>query len=1282
MQVHAKRFLAFSLIAIAVVVLSLPLVSLAATSPAVTVLSPITSGLDTPTKIALDSSGNIYVTDGRAGGIVKFNTYGTKLMTIRLGALATGLAFAQDGSLIVAQGTFVARYNSATGEELGRFTGGHLVSSAGVAVNDVTGYVYVADNRAKQIEVYDAAGKYISAFGNTVLVAPVGITFEKKSGYLAVCDAPSNKFQFFDVNANYAIIKSFGDPIPGGKTSIYTGLLTSMQFSSAISIAFEYSKDAVPVLSRIYAVDSFQSNLQVVDPVTLKPVVVAGTASNYIGSLGITNGQLQMPSDVVFDAVNSRLLVVSALGYITIYGIDGGTNPIYIDTTPPAFTVNPLTSTVSVPTVTISGTMESGATVVVTTATATAGLVSYPSATSWKSDITALSPGDNTFTVTAKDTAGNVTLPLSVSTKYQLPAPAITVAAAPSLTNLSTVDLSGTVDNGATVTVTNKTTAISGSAVVNGSTWSYKVALAEGLNNIAIEAQKTFSDKASSALQIALDSTPPLLNVSALADGSYTSTKVQNIQGTVSDANTVAVLVNNLPATMIDGGFTASLSLETGSNAVKIVAGDLAGNVTVNSRTIYYDADKPVITVNSPKDNSYTNNTDPVRISGTVSETATITVAGVSADVDSSNNWSASVQLSTGLNDIQIVATDKAGNTSSMKRSVTLDTVKPLLAISSPAQDIAVNQKTLAVSGTVDDNSAISVVYSVNGGAIASAPVSAGVFTFNVDFTNEGTYPVVVTATDAAGNSTTATRSLIYDATAPVFTVDAVQATVFIPSLTLTGTMEAGVTIKVAATAPTAAGTVTYPTATTWKSDVTALAGGTNTITVTAKDPAGNETLPQTVTTKYLLPAPAMTVSAVPAETSTATFNLSGTAEIGATVTVTNNTTSISASAAVSGSNWSYIVSLVEGANSITVEAQKTSSDKTTVALSIKRVTPPVLLDTTPPVLIVSALPDGSYTATQIQNITGSATDASPLSVTINGLTANLNGSNFSVPVTLATGANVIKVVARDSAGNETVNSRTLYFDAGKPVVTILSPMDNSFTNLADVKISGTVSEVAKVTVAGVSAVVDAARNWTATVHLASGLNSIQIVATDLAGNTSSMKRSVTLDAVKPILSVTSPVQDIATNLSSVTITGTVSDSNSVKVSYTLNGATVTVPVSAGKFTFKVSLTKQGTFPVAITAADAAGNTTTATRSIIYDTTPPTLTLNAVTGLAPTKLSGTVEAGATVVVKLGTTVKGKVTVTGNTWSCDMTGVSYTSKQLSVSAKDAAGNTTVITKTLK
>lgn len=1031
MIVRAKMFIAFSLIALAVVVLSLHDVSFAATSPTVTILNPLSNGLNTPSKIALDSKGNIFVTDGRAGGVLKFDTYGTKLLTIRLNALASGLAFEQDGTLIVAQGTFVARYNPVTGEELGRFTGGHLVSSAGVAVNNVTGYIYVADSRSKEIEVYNATGQYVTAFGNTILAAPSGITYEKSSGYLAVCDYPNNKVHFFDVNGNYTYSssKSFGDPIPGGRTAVYSGSLVPMQFASATAVTFEYSNDPVPVLSRIYVLDSFQGNVQVVDPVTLTPVIVVGSYNNYIGSLGGLSGQLLAPSDVLFDKANSRLLVSNSVGNLTIYGIDGGKNPIYVDTTPPTLTVNPLLSTVSVPTITISGTVESGASVAVTTSTAVVGAVLYPSATTWQSEITALSPGDNIFIVTAKDVVGNTTPEQSVSTKYQLPAPTLTVTAVQSPTKMLNFALTGTVDIGATVLVTNTGTALSGSAVVTDTRWSYTVALVEGINSITVEAQKPFSDKAKLTTAITLDTIPPVLTVSALSNGSYTSTKVQNIAGNVSDAGAVSVLVNNLPAELATNNtFSVPFSLQNGENAINVVAIDAAGNQIMNTRKIIFDEDKPVLTILSPMDNSYTS-TPLTQITGSVTESSTIAVNYVGAPatvtVDSNNNWTASVVLTSGLNTVEVVATDSAGNASvSMKRSITLDTASPTLAITSPPQDIATKQASINVIGTISDDNSISITCSVSGLA-APIQVNAGVFNCPADFVKEGTYPVVITATDAAGNIATSTRSLIYDVTPPLFAINAVPASVSLPSLSITGTVETGVTLTVKTMAPTTAGPVVYTSATTWETSVTGLVDGYNIIVFTATDVAGNTTEPQSVTTE----------------------------------------------------------------------------------------------------LITSV--------------------------------------------------------------------------------------------------------------------------------------------------------------VKPAIAITSPLQDFSTNQSIVSIKGIVK--NATKLAYTVNGKTFTIlpaAFSSGTYSFKVTFTKQGTYPLVITASDASGNTATATRNIIFDTTPPLLTLNTVTAAAPTTIGGTVEPGAIVDVKLGSTVKGKVTVIGNLWSCDMTGVNYTSKQLSVTAKDAAGNSTIITKLLK
>ena len=766
---RTKKIVALGVMALSAAVISLPAISHAATSPSVAVLSPLVEGLRAPVKMVLDTTGNMYVADQRVRGVVKLDPQGKPLLTISTASIPTAVAVALDGSLLVAQSTVVVRYNATSGEESGRLVGGQLKYASGIAINSINGYIYVADATARQVEVYTASGQYVSAFGNGTLTTPSGIAFEKISGQLAVADTSSNKVQFFDANGNFAFIKSIGNAISGGTTTIYSGTISPMQFTAPVAVAYEYSKDAVPVLSRMYVADSYQGNIQVVDPATLLALNVLGTAKNYIGSAGTANGQLMTPSDVVFDAANSRLLVVNGIGNITVYGIDGGKNPV--DTTPPTVSIDPVLATVYIPSITISGKVDAGATVsLLTGGSAVAGAVVYTSATTWKTDVTGLAPGENAISVTAKDAAGNTTQPLTVSTTYMLPAPALKISSSiPNLTNLSLIDISGTVDEGSTVTVTNATTSVNGAATVTGATWAYKAALVEGANSISVVAQKTSSEKTTASVGVTLDSVKPELNVSALSDGSYTSVQVQNLTGTVSDLSAVSVMVNDQQAPLLGGIFSVPVELVDGANVITVRAYDLAGNVSANSRTLNYDITKPVVEVISPMDNSYTN-VALQQISGTVvdkaSSVAAVTVGGVAAVISDNNSWTANVELVAGLNTVEVVATDLAGNTSSMKRSVTLDAVKPLLSISSPRQDgyISSSNKEIFISGAVSDNNADSKLsYSLDDGASISIPFSdKGTFAFKVVLLKKQSHVVAVTVTDAAGNTTTTKRSWIY----------------------------------------------------------------------------------------------------------------------------------------------------------------------------------------------------------------------------------------------------------------------------------------------------------------------------------------------------------------------------------------------------------------------------------------------------------------------------------------------------------------------------------------
>ena len=83
---------------------------------------------------------------------------------------------------------------------------------------------------------------------------------------------------------------------------------------------------------------------------------------------------------------------------------------VTLDMTAPTVAINPVTTPTNILTQTVTGKMEEGATVTVTCPSATVGLVSYPSSTSWSVAVSGLKLGNNSLTATAKDAAGNTTV--------------------------------------------------------------------------------------------------------------------------------------------------------------------------------------------------------------------------------------------------------------------------------------------------------------------------------------------------------------------------------------------------------------------------------------------------------------------------------------------------------------------------------------------------------------------------------------------------------------------------------------------------------------------------------------------------------------------------------------------------------------------------------------------------------------------------------------------------------------------------------------------------------
>ena len=272
---------------------------------------------------------------------------------------------------------------------------------------------------------------------------------------------------------------------------------------------------------------------------------------------------------------------------------------------------------------------------------------------------------------------------------------------------------------------------------------------------------------ASSAFSVTPKATAPTLVISALADGSYTNNATLNISGSVSaTAGIPSVTVNGQSITVMPNGtFSTAIALVVGANTITVVATDTTGNLKSDVRIINFDPVGPILVISMPADNSVSI-TSFITVTGSVNETSTVAVTNNSGSPQSAtmngNLFSANVNLVSGVNTITIVATDLAGNTSSAKRTVNYDTSKFTLAVTNPSQDMTTNRSTLVLMGTVTNSTKEITVTITMAGRTYTQMVTNGIFKQRLTFTSAKLYPITVTARDAAGNSSTVTRNIIY----------------------------------------------------------------------------------------------------------------------------------------------------------------------------------------------------------------------------------------------------------------------------------------------------------------------------------------------------------------------------------------------------------------------------------------------------------------------------------------------------------------------------------------
>ena len=197
----------------------------------------------------------------------------------------------------------------------------------------------------------------------------------------------------------------------------------------------------------------------------------------------------------------------------------------------------------------------------------------------------------------------------------------------------------------------------------------------------------------------------------------------------------------------------------------------------------------PVTTILSPSSGAYvTNNKQPVVFtitdeaggSGVKLDSVVVKLDGSPASAGEvthssiSNGYSFTYTPAQALGDgdhtVTVDATDNDGNAATQKSTTfKVDTIPPVLNITSPTEGMITSTAALTVSGTTNDatSSPVTVKISLNGADQGAVTVGGdGAFSKSVTL-REGANVIVITATDSAGKSSSVTRNVTLDTSVP-----------------------------------------------------------------------------------------------------------------------------------------------------------------------------------------------------------------------------------------------------------------------------------------------------------------------------------------------------------------------------------------------------------------------------------------------------------------------------------------------------------------------------------
>ncbi|MFW3145249.1 MAG: hypothetical protein ACMUIE_00375 [Thermoplasmatota archaeon] len=509
---------------------------------------------------------------------------------------------------------------------------------------------------------------------------------------------------------------------------------------------------------------------------------------------------------------------------------------------------------------------------------------------------------------------------------------------------------------------------------------------------------------------------------------------------------------------------------------------------------------QPEVIIDYPEEGMWLPTND-LHLTGRVEDSRPITDLWLSIDgspdlnIPAGNTFSIplrSLNLPDGQHRFMMVAKNDDGKYGVLNRTFGIDTVLPVITVTSPESPFYTNQSNLLIEGTCSIDSKIYIgeveVHNVDGSFIYSYPLE------------EGRNEVMITAVDRAGNSVNEFITAFRDTSPPTILL-------FSP-LDRTRTNERSIMVMGSTDQDTVLLTVNGAEVELdngrFETEISLDREGENTIRITAQDRTGTRSIKHLRVIRDTTP-PSLSITNAPTLTNSPVVTIRGTTDPGSTLLVNNLIVP------AAGGAFQVELELYEGENTIVFISKDDLNNQAVVNWT-------VMLDTVKPSFVSIMPASGSKVTNPILEIRGEVFDESGIEKVMGRTddgTYQVISTNeeWTWVVTLEDGQNIFDLEVTDKAGN-VLMGQILYElqapaeeDTEPPVVWISSPRSNSSHPAGTIKVEGAAldnDEVASVLIRveeGPWMEVAGLESWYVYIQLEKGIYTLEVMAEDASGN-------------------------------------------------------------------------------------------------------------------------------------------------------------------------------------